>query len=303
MLRSTKASFAALASEEPALAALASQPPAPDLRSAAQADPLEDDLAGLLARTVERELIPRLMLVHRVAPECGISGLGSGVSMTAADVEQLVRLLLAPEEELAMAAVAAMRVRGAHAEDICLRLLAPAARRLGELWTEDLCSFGDVTYGLGRLHRILREFGPAFEQSRDAPANGLRVLLLPVPGEQHTFGLAMVAEFFRREGWEVEVGLDAGGTDAVACVRSAWFDLVGYSISSPTRVDALKQTISRVRRVSLNTRLGIMVGGPLFCGEPDGSHDTGADLVARNGAGAPALATSLVGAMAQLRWQ
>ena len=38
------------------------------------------------------------------------------------------------------------------------------------------------------------------------PVDGRRILLTAVPGEQHSFGLYMVAEFFRRAGWDVVDG-------------------------------------------------------------------------------------------------
>ena len=59
---------------------------------------------------------------------------------------------------------------------------------------------------------------------------GRRVLLLPGPGEQHTFGLSMVAEFFRRSGWEVVGGTGPESLDPVRAVRDEWFDVVGISV-------------------------------------------------------------------------
>ena len=49
-------------------------------------------------------------------------------------------------------------------ELLFLRLLAPAARRLGELWEGDLCTFTDVTIGLSHLQQVLRELSPVFEE-------------------------------------------------------------------------------------------------------------------------------------------
>lgn len=262
----------------------------------------QDLSPGALARAIEGELIPRLMLAHRV--EGGCLDLPEGrAGMSSIDVERLVALALAPEEELAVCYVMAMRMRGVPADDLCLGLLAPAARRLGQMWEEDLCSFADVTYGLGRLQRILRELGPAFEQPRGALANGRRLLLLPAPGEQHTFGLLMVAKFFRHEGWDVELGLDPGGTNAAARVRANWFDLVGFSLGAAPAVPALRDAIHAIRKASTNPRVGIMVGGSIFSREPECAQAIGADMVTADGRNAPALAARLVGERAGLRRQ
>lgn len=256
----------------------------------------QDVHVGVLVRTIEHEIIPRLMLAHRAEVVClDLPEVSGGI--TATDVESFVKLVLSPDESLAGICVQAMRASGRSAEDICLALLAPVARRLGELWEQDLCDFTDVTFGLGRLHHILRDLSASFERPQDAPANGRRILLLPAPGEQHTFGLMMVAEFFRHEGWDVEVSLGEG-EDAAAVACAEWFDVVGFTAGVDTKVQALTETISRVRARGPNSRLCIMVGGPLFLRTPELAQQVGADGMARDGRSAPAVAVQLVSQVA-----
>ncbi len=123
-----------------------------------------------------------------------------------------------------------MRLKGIAVETIYLELLAPVARHLGSLWEQDLCDFTEVTIGLGRLHQVLRELSPGFSQSVGHAGNGRRILLLPSPGEQHTFGLVMVSEFFRHAGWDVAGGPWEAGADPVTMVKREWFDVVGFSL-------------------------------------------------------------------------
>ncbi|RZJ18331.1 MAG: cobalamin-binding protein, partial [Haliea sp.] len=132
------------------------------------------------------------MLAHRAPNECLELAARDAERLGPQDVERFARLVLARDDDVAQACVDAMRDRGVPIESIYLDLLAPVARHLGELWEQDLCDFTDVTLGLGRLQQVLRELSPAFGQSIDHPTNGRRVLLLPSPGEQHTFGLVMV---------------------------------------------------------------------------------------------------------------
>ena len=43
-------------------------------------------------------------------------------------------------------------------------------------------------------------------------------MLVPAPGEQHTFGLRVVEEFLLRDGWEVRSNLRASEDEVVQLV-------------------------------------------------------------------------------------
>ncbi len=249
---------------------------------------------AILARAIDHEIIPRLMLAHRGSHACLVPQAESGLGVNAADVEEFAKLVLSPDENVAHACIEAMRARGISVETIYLDLLAPVARYLGELWEQDLCDFTEVTLGLGRLHRVLRELSPAFSQPNDRPSNGRRVLLLPGMGEQHTFGLVMVAEFFRRAGWDVAGGPWEAGADPVVMVKREWFDVVGFSLASELHLDALGECIRKVREAALNPSLRILVGGPAFAANPDYVSRVHADAATNDGSKAPDVAERLV---------
>jgi methanogenic corrinoid protein MtbC1 len=183
--------------------------------------------------------------------------------------------------------------RGLSVERVYLDLLGPAAQYLGLLWDQDLCDFTDVTVGLGRLQRVMRDLSPAFGKSIAFPPNGRRVLLLPSPGEQHTFGLVMVGEFFRRSGWDVSGGSWESGDDAPGMVASEWFDVVGLSLAAEIHVEALTQCIVAIRESSRNRHVAVMVGGPIFAMLPH-LKQVGADAMASDGLQAPLLAEQAV---------
>jgi len=252
-----------------------------------------------LARTIEREIIPRLMLAHRVVPEPLLRTQETGEPVTPDDVRKFAKLVLSHGEEEAFAAIRIFRARDVPVESLYLDLLAPTARYLGELWEEDLCNFTDVTVGLGRLQRVLRELSPALGRSVEHPTQGRRVLLLPGPGEQHTFGLVMVAEFFRRAGWDVSGGGWAAAGDAAGMVHAEWFDAIGFSLGAEGHLQALADAITGVRQASCNGALAIMVGGPIFIEQPDLWGRVGADGVAYDGREAPSLAERLIAARLQ----
>lgn len=252
-----------------------------------------DERLSRLARAIELEIIPRLMLAHRTS-NLGTADLPCVDAVDASDVESFVHVVLNGHDEATLAHVQAMVSRGLPLEVLYLDLLAPAARRLGELWTQDLCDFTEVTLGLGRLQRVLRETSAGIGQLPADPSGGRRILLLPGPGEQHTFGLVMVAELFRRAGWEVAGGPWEVADDAAELVAAEWYDVVGFSIGSELHVDALAACIRSVRQASRNDMVGIMVGGPMLIAHPEWADHLGADMTTGDGRQAPQLAEQLV---------
>ena len=248
-----------------------------------------------LARTIEHEIIPRLMLAHRAAAEPLPIQADTAFAVSFDDVKQFAKLVLSHDEDAAFAEIHSLHARDISIDRIFLDLLAPTARYLGELWDDDLCTFTDVTVGLGRLQRVLREFSPALGRSVEHPARGRRVLLLPGPGEQHTFGLVMVSEFFRRAGWDVTGGAWAADAAAAALVSAEWFDVVGFSLGAEIHLQALADRISAVRHAACNRALKVLVGGPLFGIHPAFMARVGADGMTIDGREAPALAEGLIG--------
>lgn len=168
-------------------------------------------------------------------------------------------------------------------EAVCLCLLAPAARELGLLWEEDECDFMQVTVGLCRLHHLLRELSPGFHFESVEPKTARNILLAPLPGDQHTFGITLVAQFLRKAGWQVWSEFAGSTEELLEVVRTHWFAAVGLSVGSETRVDELARVIRAIRQASLNRSVGIMTGGPLLVARPELAVLMGADATALDG--------------------
>lgn len=258
------------------------------------ADPTTHERVARIVRTIEGDIIPRLVRLHREAEGDPLPEAAPARDPTPDDVERLVRGLLRDDEAGCQAVVRDLRESGVLLAAIYLRLLAPAARELGRLWEEDLCLFSDVTVAVGRLQRMMRGLGPEFGRERAPAQDGRRVLLVPVTGEQHTFGLAMVAEFFRRAGWEVTGGYRDPALEPVELVRSEWFDVVGISCSATVHLRTLESQIAAMRQSSRNKGLGILVGGAIFASQPGLARDLGADAAATDGESAPGVAEQLL---------
>lgn len=245
-----------------------------------------------LTRTIETEVIPRLVRQHRAAHAPAIA------PPSAAEVQAMVQALVDDSDHRITSLVQQLRQRGVTVTMLFLELLTPAARELGVLWEDDRVDFATVTVSLGRLQRLLRQLSPDFGNEVQHPAHGRRVLLTQPDTEQHMFGLSMVAEFFRREGWDVLGGVAGVGIDAVAWARRDWFDVVGFSIGSEQALPWLRETIAEVRRVSRNSSLVVLVGGPLFSIHPEWAAEVGADATT-TGQGAPQIAETILGSRVQ----
>jgi MerR family transcriptional regulator, light-induced transcriptional regulator len=247
-----------------------------------------------LATTIERDVVPRLLVSHRVGGLSPIQVARASSQLSDGDVERLVTLLTTDTESATDLFIERLLERGVASEAIYLDLLAPVAHRLGERWEEDACDFVEVSIALGRIQRILRTLSHVFlseVEPRDAVA---RVLLVGAPGDQHTLGLFMVAEFFVREGWMVEIGPPFVDQDLPEMLRAQHFDVVGFSVACDSRLSLVTREIRRVRRASCNRSVRVLVGGRVFNDSPDLVRRVGADGSATDARQAPAAAAAML---------
>ncbi len=263
-------------------------------QSAADARVSAKERFARLATTLEADVIPRLVRAHQTVGAAAPAA--TGPMPTASQVKAFTELILHANDTDLSQAVQGWRQSGLSVVSLCLHLLAPTARELGDMWTDDRCDFAAVTIGLGRLQRLLRECGPGLGTDIDHPINGRRILLAQPPDEQHSFGLSMVAEFFRRDGWEVLGGIGGAVHDPSAQVATEWFDAVGFSIGSESRLDWLRERVVKVRAASRNRSMVVIVGGPLFTLNPSWVQLVDADASGPDGSKAPQLAESLLAA-------
>ncbi len=256
---------------------------------------VDQDRMARLVRTIEGEIVPRLVLARRVSPSTGNSKDRVIKAPDASDVQELVRLLLVHDVAVASGYVEAVRARGATLENVCLDLLAPAARGLGLMWELDECDFLQVTVGLCRLHQLLREISAEFRPEETDNSSERTVLLAPIPGEQHTFGIMLVAQFLRRAGWDVWHEFPDSLSSILDVVRQHSFTVVGLSVGCDTRLDEVASLIRAIRGGSRNRSVGILVGGPVLSMNPDAAKLVGADATAIDGLQAVAQADYLCG--------
>ena len=238
------------------------------------ADRLMESESQQLVRTIEGEIIPRLMLAHGLldgrpdADNAPCEGPGDE------DVSELARLLLVHGLDTGRAFLRALQTEGMTLEQLFLDLMAPAARHMGQLWSDDRCSFAEVTLALSQLQRMARELGARCNSELEFTAGGRVVLLCSAPEDQHTFGLQMLEECLARAGWST-TRVDPDNV-LIERVRSEWTAAIGFSVASDEVFFKLKPVIEEVQKASMNPDIIVMIGGACINERPERAHQAGA---------------------------
>ncbi|MEN9779461.1 MAG: hypothetical protein RL014_609 [Pseudomonadota bacterium] len=201
---------------------------------------------------------------------------------------------------LALAHVHRLLEHGVSMRRIYAELMTPAARELGAGWDTDRWDFSQVSHGLLVLQSLLQDLSAEWRAGHHEAPDARRILLMPVPGSQHTFGLLMIAELFRLEGWSVWAEPVPSVREVVELVRNRWFDVVGFSIGTQAQANSARSAILLVRKQSSNRRVKVMVGGPAIHADPSLGKWLYADMIAGDGTTAVAVAEQLAAESRQL---
>lgn len=267
----------------------AAPPPRPQLTLVGRRQRLKDR-SERLADIVETQILPRLLVAH--APRR--SELADESAISEELVERFAQYALSVPHESLLAVVGGLLGQGMSTESIYLDLLAPAARRIGDYWNEDRASYVDVTIALGRLQQVVRELSIHGSPEIEAAHGSRAALFAPAPGEQHTFGLVIIEEFFRRSGWRTWTELSGDAAEIQAAASAHHFDLFGVTCSGPEWLDKIKPLIGAVRVASRNRSIRVLVGGRLFLEQPELAAEVGADGMAADARDAVLQAESAV---------
>ncbi len=240
--------------------------------------PTSHELTNLLNKTIEAQIIPRLLMQHgQNRPEADSKK--AGVPISSDEVKHFAELLIHSSNDICLGYIQALRLEGRGLNEIYLDLIAPAARRLGCYWELDEQSFTTVTLALGRVQRIMQELSPDFrnnESEYKTPSG--KALLFAMPHSQHTMGVMMLSEFFIQAGWDVTTVANPSSEEILSLCREQAFDIVGISISYELQWDPMQELIEAIRKCSANSQIGITAGGALFNAKPDLMNQCNTDI-------------------------
>jgi len=259
----------------------------PSLASSVSSQPTQIEL---LLKAVESDLIPRLYVNHMMdvpatSPlvENRETEPAPGPWSSDEKVAAFAALCIGNDPELLDKHVTDLLAQGVTLESIFLYLLTPTARYLGEQWSADELSFVDVHLGLCRLHQLICECETIGYRKQNLLQPGESILLTCAPGENHTFGVTMVADFFRRYGWQVSNLCGLSSEFVIARLESTEYAVVGFSLHNQYNYEALAELVNNIRIKSCNKDLIVMVGGDYFIRHPNKVEAVGADIFATDG--------------------
>jgi methanogenic corrinoid protein MtbC1 len=255
---------------------------------------IDDKCKKSLRSIIESQIIPRLLQANRTIEPSNANSFNTAFEQDATQVEVFAELCVQPNIENATNFVKQLQREGVSNDDIFLKLMAPAARCLGTWWEDDKTDFVTVTLGLMHMQQLTHELGYDFHQAPQNAGTIRRVMLASAPGSQHVLGLAMVSEFFRKDGWQVVVEIANTEREVLQASANEWFDLIGLSVGIVEQIPTLGDLINRVKKSSRNPDTLVILGGPAFLNTSVSAESLGASGISSDALHGLKLASALV---------
>lgn len=251
------------------------------------------DVDTQLSGAIEREVIPRLLRAHSGAVTANVassltksaptrhSARASGVPVApqgpacSPQAEAVAHMAIRTGAQAVRLVVERLMQDGASREAVFLEVLAPAARRLGDFWRDDVYAFTDVAIGLCHLRQVFEGLRLHDAQTVE-PEDRFTALIAPAPGDTHSFGAAMIAHFFVQAGWSV---IAEGATEESGLLRllkRQHVDLLGVSLNTEHALECLYGFVLKAKHVSRNRDLVVILGGSLIGARPEVARECGA---------------------------
>ena len=255
-----------------------------DLHGALDADTpnaMDRSTAAILKSVMLSIVIPAL------AAKRGIPAERSRAWPVSSCTNELADLLIGSDQSAAVELIKELQGTDGRTLPLDAVLFEPAARRLGDLCSEDLCSESDVTLGLVRLQNAIRflRAGAVTPRASMSRLQKPKILIAPEPGELHQLGAVMDTDVLRHAGWSPQCDYPADLQELQDLLSLNWFDALDLSLSVAFRRDhrlsSLTKTIAAARRASLNPALLVVVGGRTFLEDRKAGTQVGADLATR----------------------
>jgi MerR family transcriptional regulator, light-induced transcriptional regulator len=224
----------------------------------------------------------------------GTNGAESGSEGAGADVERFVACLIAGKDTVCRRMVLDTVAACEDPQRVAGDLLTPAARLVGDYWRRDVCDFMQVTMAMTQIQRLFWSIVSDFPPQSAIAGSGPRILLSPIPGEAHAFGLSIVEDAFRRAGWLVDYCEGGNERELHLLAAAGDYAVIGLSMSGETFVPTLRATLRQLRQGSRSGAVSIMLGGSIFVDKPELAFDAGADILAMDAAEALRFADAVV---------
>ncbi len=251
-------------------------------------------LRDSLKAVVESRVLPKLFATHSDRLWPGESGFDREFVPDSEEVAMLARMCVHGLANSAAHRIAHWVNHGVAMEDILLKLVAPVALYLDGMWDQDSVDFPQISLGLMRLQQITHQLGHHYHARPRFSAGARRILIASPPGSQHLLGLSIVAEIFRKDGWQVVAEIADTQTTLLNRVGSEWFDLVGLSVCLTEQLASVPALVAQLKHSSKNREVSVILGGSAFLGSDAQGREFGADAISADAQDAVMLGNLLV---------
>jgi MerR family transcriptional regulator, light-induced transcriptional regulator len=229
---------------------------------------------GPLGRSADGLSVLARTVVARLAARTGAVRVGRGPRQIDDDMVQALARAVASADPFAFEALRP-DLRRARIGDIDLvdSYFPAVARHLGCGWAEDRIGWAEVTIGVARMQSLVHQIGLDWDGSTAPDADSVLVVL--PEGEQHSFGVQVMAGQLRRQGVSVHLQIGPRPAALRSLVQERHYDCALISVGSEDRIDACRKLVKTLKDGS-EGRLWVAVGGAVL--------DLGRDILGLTGA-------------------
>ncbi len=174
-----------------------------------------------------------------------------------AEISAFCDTLVHPDADAALHFIEDRRAAGITRQDVYLGYIPGGARCLGERWDRDELSFLQVTSGSGHLYALMRALRAELPFVQRKFDRRRVALFATVPGEDHGIGITVAADIFREAGWEIDLQTGTEHDDLVGHVEQTLPQIIGLSLSTDLRLDALVRLVVAMRLIVPDAIIGV----------------------------------------------
>lgn len=201
--------------------------------------------------SVASDIVRRLAQLPQVARSFEVPDIDEGQITDFCDV------LVQADPEAVLRFIEDRRAEGRSRQGVYLAYIPGGARCLGERWDRDELSFLQVTSGTGHLYALMRALGSELPQLQRKVDKHRVALFATVPGEDHGIGITVAAGIFREAGWEIDLETGTDHDELVAHVERTLPRIIGLSLSTERRLDALVRLVVAIRLIVPDAIIGV----------------------------------------------
>jgi len=157
------------------------------------------------------------------------------------------------------------------------RYFPAVARQLGNNWEEDRSSWADVSIGMARLQSLVHQIGREWSSNASPMVTTTTALVILPEGEQHSFGVQLLAGQLRRMGVSVHLQIGGKPKGLRTLLKEHRYDCAMVSIGCEERLELCRQLVRSLKDGS-DGHLCVAVGGVALDRMVDVQAVTKADL-------------------------